>query len=128
MAAGTIRLVSGPSAGTPPAGCIHVYSKDDKKLYYKDDTGAEYLLGTMDDIHATEVEYITLDETQITNAEITLTNTPVDSTKVTLDIISGSAQVYSVDFEVTGNVLSWAGKPPQAILEVGDSCRITYTY
>lgn len=128
MAAGTIRLVSGPAAGTPPAGCIHIYSKGDKKLYYKDDTGAEYLLGTTENIHASEVEYITLDATQISNAEITLTNTPVDPTKVTLDIISGSAQIYSVDFEVIGNVLTWSGKPLQAILEVGDSCRITYTY
>lgn len=128
MAACTIRLVSGPAAGTPPAGCIHIYSKGDKKLYYKDDTGTEYLLGTTQDIHASEVEYITLDSTQISNAEITLANTPVDPTKVTLDIISGSAQIYSVDFEVTGNTLSWSGKPPEAILEVGDSCRITYTY
>jgi hypothetical protein len=128
MAAGTIRLVSGPSAGTPPAGCIHIYSKDDKKLYYKDDTGTEYLLGTTQDINASEVEYVTLNATQITNAQITLANMPIDSTKVTLDIISGSAQIYSVDFTVTNNVLSWSGKSLQALLEVGDSCRITYTY
>jgi hypothetical protein len=128
MAAGTIRLVSGPSAGTPPAGCIHIYSKDDKKLYYKDDTGTEYLLGTTQDINASEVEYVTLNATQITNAQITLANMPIDATKVTLDIISGSAQIYSVDYTVTGNVLSWSGKPPEAILEVGDSCRITYIY
>jgi hypothetical protein len=128
MAAGTIRLVSGPAAGTPPAGCIHIYSKGDKKLYYKDDTGTEYLLGTTADISAVEVEYITLNATQISTAQITLANMPVDATKVTLDIISGSAQIYSVDFTVTGNVLSWSGKPPQTVLEVGDSCRITYTY
>jgi hypothetical protein len=128
MAAGTIRLVSGPAAGTPPAGCIHIYSKGDKKLYYKDDTGTEYLLGTTQDINASEVEYVTLNATQITNAQITLANMPIDATKVTLDIISGSAQIYSVDYTVTGNVLSWSGKPPEAILEVGDSCRITYTY
>ena len=128
MAAGTIRLVSGPAAGTPPAGCIHIYSKGDKKLYYKDDTGTEYLLGTTQDINASEVEYVTLNATQITNAQITLANMPIDTTKVTLDIISGSAQIYSVDYTVTGNVLSWSGKPPEAILEVGDSCRITYTY
>jgi hypothetical protein len=128
MAAGTIRLVSGPAAGTPPAGCIHIYSKGDKKLYYKDDTGTEYLLGTTADISAVEVEYITLNATQISNAQIILANMPVDATKVTLDIISGSAQIYSTDYTVTGNVLSWSGKPPEAILEVGDSCRITYTY
>lgn len=128
MAAGTIRLVSGAAAGTPPAGCVHIYSKADKKLYYKDDTGTEYELGTLQDFPATEVEYITLDATAIANKQVTLAQTPLVPSDVTLDIISGPSQVYSLDFTVTGNVLSWLGKPPQAFLAVGDSCRITYTY
>jgi hypothetical protein len=128
MAAGTIRLVSGPAAGTPPAGCIHIYSKADKKLYYKDDSGTEYELGTVQDNPQFEVEYITLDATAIANKQITLSQTPLVPADVTWDIISGPAQVYSTDFTVTGNVLSWSGKPPQSFLAVGDSCRITYTY
>lgn len=128
MAAGTIRLVSGPAAGTPPPGCIHVYSKADKKLYYKDDTGTEYELGTVQNDAVANVEYITFDATAIANKEITLTKTPADVTLVTWDIIYGSSQVYSVDFTVTGNTLSWLGKPLDGILAVGDSCRVTYTY
>jgi hypothetical protein len=128
MAAGTIRLVSGTAAGTPPAGCIHIYSKADKKLYYKDDTGTEYELGTVQDASTIEVEYITLDATAIANKQITLAYTPLNPTEVTLDIISGPSQVYSVDYTVTGNILSWSGLPPEAFLEVGDSCRVTYSY
>jgi hypothetical protein len=128
MAAGTIRLVSGAAAGTPPAGCIHIYSKADKKLYYKDDTGTEYELGTVQQDAIVGVEYITFDATMISNKQITLTNTPADVTLVTWDIIQGSSQVYSVDFTVTSNTLSWLGKPLDGILQVGDSCRITYTY
>lgn len=44
--AGTLRLQSGTAAGTPPTGTIHFYSKTDKKLYFKDDSGTEYLLTT----------------------------------------------------------------------------------
>lgn len=128
MAAGTIRLVSGAAAGTPPAGCVHIYSKANKKLYYKDDTGTEYELGTVQGDSNLQVEYVTLDATAITNKEITLAFTPSEPTMVTWDIISGSAQVYSEDFTVTGNKLSWSGKPLDGLLDVGDSCRITYMY
>lgn len=128
MAAGTIRLVSGTAAGTPPAGCVHIYSKANKKLYYKDDTGAEYELGTVQGDSNLHVEYVTLDATAIANGEITLAFTPSEPTMVTWDIISGSAQVYSEDFTVTGNVLSWSGKPLDGLLDVGDSCRVTYMY
>lgn len=128
MAAGTIRLVSGEAAGTPPAGCVHIYSKANKKLYYKDDTGTEYELGTVQGDSNLQVEYVTLDATAITNKEITLAFTPSEPTLVTWDIISGSAQVYSEDFTVTGNKLSWSGKPLDGLLDVGDSCRITYMY
>lgn len=128
MAAGTIRLVSGLAAGTPPAGCVHIYSKANKKLYYKDDTGVEYELGTVQGDSNLNVEYVTLDATAIANGEIELTFTPSEPTLVTWDIISGSAQVYSEDFTVTGNILSWSGKPLDGLLSVGDSCRITYMY
>lgn len=128
MAAGTIRLVSGAAAGTPPAGCIHIYSKADKKLYYMDDTGTEYELGTVQNDAIAQVEYVTFDSTAIAARQVTLAQTPAVPSLVTWDIISGTTQVYSVDFTITGNVLSWAGLPPEGILAVGDSCRITYTY
>ena len=128
MAAGTIRLVSGAAAGTPPAGCIHIYSKADKKLYYKDDTGTEYPLGGIEGGSNLQVEYVTFDATAIANSEIELAFTPTEPTMVTFDIISGSAQVYSEDFTVTGNTLSWSGKPLDGLLDVGDSCRVIYMY
>ena len=127
MAAGTIRLVSGPAADTPPAGCVHIYAKPNGYLYAKNDTGLEYPLGTLPN-YAVEVEYIQLDATAIANEQITLAQLPLEPTMVTLDIISGSAQIYSEDFIVTGNILSWAGKPLSVQLEIGDTCRIGYTY
>jgi hypothetical protein len=42
--AGTIRLQSGTAPATPPSGHIHLYSKTDKKLYFKDDSGTEFEL------------------------------------------------------------------------------------
>lgn len=129
MAAGTIRLVSGAAAGTPPAGCLHIYSKANKKLYYKDDTGTEYELGTGGGINLLlQVDYITLTSTDILNKEITLSRTPAQADMTMWDVISGSAQVYSDDFTVTGNVLSWNGKDPETFLQVGDICRVLYIY
>jgi hypothetical protein len=42
MATGELQLLIGTAPGTPGAGYITVYSKADKKLYYKDEDGIEH--------------------------------------------------------------------------------------
>lgn len=73
------------------------------------------------------VEYFTLDALQISNSSITLSHVPTDASTVTLDVISGSAQVYGEDYTVSLNVLSWLGTPLYDILDVGDKLRVTYS-
>ena len=73
------------------------------------------------------VEYFTLDSLNISSSSITLSHTPTDPTTVTLDVISGSAQVYGEDYMVTLDVLSWLSTPLYGILDVGDKLRVTYT-
>jgi hypothetical protein len=73
------------------------------------------------------VEYFTLDSLNISSSSITLAHTPTDSTTVTLDVISGSAQVYGEDYFVSANVLSWSSTPLYDILDIGDKLRVTYT-
>ena len=73
------------------------------------------------------VEYFTLDSLNISSSSITLSHTPTDPTTVTLDVISGSAQVYGEDYMVSFDVLSWLSTPLYGILDVGDKLRVTYT-
>lgn len=73
------------------------------------------------------VQYFTLDALNISSSSITLSHTPTDATTVTLDVISGSAQIYGEDYFVTANVLSWDTTPLYGILDVGDKLRVTYT-
>lgn len=73
------------------------------------------------------VEYFTLDSLNVSSSSITLSNVPTDVSAVTLDVISGSAQVYGEDYFVTGNVLSWDSTPLYGILDIGDKLRVTYT-
>jgi hypothetical protein len=73
------------------------------------------------------VEYFTLDSLNISSSSINLSHTPTDATTVTLDVISGSAQIYGEDYFVTANVLSWDTTPLYGILDVGDKLRVTYT-
>jgi hypothetical protein len=73
------------------------------------------------------VEYFTLDAPAIAASSITLSHTPTDPLTVTLDVISGSAQVYGEDYTVSGTSLSWLGKPLYDILSIGDKFRVTYT-
>ena len=73
------------------------------------------------------VEYFTLDALNISSSSINLSHIPTDATTVTLDVISGSAQIYGEDYFVTANVLSWDATPLYGILDVGDKLRVTYT-
>ena len=73
------------------------------------------------------VEYFTLDALNISSSSITLSHTPTDASTVTLDVISGSAQIYGEDYNVSANVLSWDATPLYGILDIGDKLRVTYT-
>ena len=73
------------------------------------------------------VEYFTLDSLNISSSSITLSHNPTEASTVTLDIISGSAQVYGEDYIVAANVISWDATPLYGILNVGDKLRVTYT-
>lgn len=73
------------------------------------------------------VEYFTLDAAQILAGEVTLSNVPTSPSVVTLDVISGSAQVYGEDYIVTGSALSWLAYPLHGILAEGDKIRVTYS-
>lgn len=73
------------------------------------------------------VEYFTLTSAQVTSGSVTLSYTPTSPEVVTLDVISGSAQVYGEDYSVTGNLLSWADNPLYGIMAEGDKIRVTYS-
>ena len=73
------------------------------------------------------VEYFTLTSAQATSGSVTLSYTPTSPEVVTLDVISGSAQVYGEDYSVTGNLLSWAANPLYDIMAEGDKIRVTYS-
>jgi len=72
------------------------------------------------------VEYPVLNNTNITNKFVTISNAPSVPSDVLLDIIGGSSQEYSVDFIVSGVQLSWNGLALDGILLSGDKLRITY--
>lgn len=72
------------------------------------------------------VNYITLDGTDITNKEITLVNTPENASRVILDVISGTSQFFGIDYTVSGSVLSWDTLGLDGILSIGDTLRIIY--
>ena len=88
-----------------------------------------YIAAQIQNITASQfvVEYLTLDDDQITNASVTLQDTPSSETDVTLDLIGAGAQVLGEDYVVTGGVISWVGLSLQDNLAVGDKLRVTYS-
>ena len=51
---------------------------------------------------------------------------PLDASNVTMNIIQGTSQYYWTDFFVTGNIISWLGKPLELLLDSGDKIRVVY--
>ncbi len=78
-----------------------------------------------------EVEYFTLSGTDATNEYVRLGGTPISSTNVALDIISGTAQALadgSGDFGVDGTRIIWdtTSYALNGQLATGDKLRVIY--
>jgi hypothetical protein len=106
----TITFVTPPAAGQSPYA-FYLISGDATPVT---STGVMY------------VEYFTLSATDITNKYVTLANTPFQSSKVILDIISGSAQEYGVDYYSTTNQVNWDSMTLDGLLASGDRLRVIY--
>lgn len=72
------------------------------------------------------VEFFELDALEASAQAITLSSTPTNPGNVVLDAPNGPIQINGFDFEVTGAVVSWAGKALETILEAGDKLIIIY--
>lgn len=79
---------------------------------------------TIDNNYA--VEIVTLTATEALNKQIQLQLPPTDVNKVTLDLIGGTSQVFGVDFNVSGDILSWNGFSLETVLTAGDKIRLIY--
>lgn len=66
------------------------------------------------------VDTFTLNGSQISSAQVTLSSTPTMPALSVLNVIGGSVQQYSVDYIISSNILSWSGLGLQSILSSGD--------
>ena len=72
------------------------------------------------------VEYRTLDATDIANESFTLSVAPSNPLNVIVDVISGSAQIYGIDFTVSGTTFSWVGLGMSSQVTIGSIIRYHY--
>lgn len=75
-----------------------------------------------------EIEYFTLDATDIANKYVTLIHAPYVATEISLDLIGGCAQLYGVDYIVSDTHLSWDSLGLDGTLIIGDRIRVFYLY
>lgn len=124
-----IRLATIASDNTPPAGQVSVYSKIDKNLYLKNDSGVEtQLLTNATRIGSTHlVEYFDLTQQHIIDKELTLEVEPEFPERTLVDAANGGGMLrYGLDFTVSGKVLTWSGGRFDGIFEAGDELRVVY--
>lgn len=123
-----IRLATIASDDTPPVGQVSIYSKTNKRLYLKDDTGSEYeLLTSASTAAAYQVDYIDINAIDEAAKQIALSAAPSEPERTLVDIANGGGIMrYSLDFTVSGNILSWSGGRFDGILGDGDELRVVF--
>ena len=73
-------------------------------------------------------DLFTLNSTQITNKQVSLSETPYDADSMDLKVYKGATQIQTIDFSVSGSTLSWSGTVLEDVLEVGDIISARYNY
>jgi len=68
-------------------------------------------------------EFRTVSSGEASAKQLTLTFTPIDSSKVLVDV-EGVAQETGVDFTITGANLIWSGLALDGVITTGDKIRI----
>lgn len=71
-------------------------------------------------------QIVTLTQTDIDNKYITLNITPIVPESLTVSPVGGPEQLYGIDYEITGNILSWDGLGLDGILDNTDKLIIRY--
>lgn len=73
------------------------------------------------------VEYRTLTAQEELDKQIQLAVTPTEPNRTLLDILEGGGTAtLGVDFDVIGDILSWAGGPLDGLLTEGDQIRVVF--
>lgn len=103
-------------------GDIYYNTTDNKFRKYENGSWSDWGSGGS----AVNIDKFTLDGTDISNKFITLSGTPTTAGNTILIIIGGIVQDYSVDFTISGAVLSWNGLGLDGILEIGDKLIIQF--
>lgn len=73
------------------------------------------------------VEYRTLTAPEVAAKQLILGAAPASATDVSVNIVSGTAQAYGLDFTVAGNVLDWSGLGMDGLVSLGDVLVISYS-
>jgi hypothetical protein len=75
---------------------------------------------------ASSVETFILDQEDIDNKKIVLSSEPFYPSAVQLTVVGGIQQINGIDFEVSGNEISWNGLGLDNFLEVNDTLIIQF--
>lgn len=75
-----------------------------------------------------ETEYHTIILDDLAIKSFNLSNSPINPSKVIVDVMRGAPQQYSIDFTVSGNTFSWENLGLDGELGLDDVVRVCYFY
>lgn len=95
-----------------------------ENLFYGGDgaTLGGFLIGST----SGNVEILTLTQLNIDQGQATLSIAPLNPSNTLVYPEGGIAQIYGIDYLITGNTLDWSGLGLDGFLEVGETLIIEY--
>lgn len=119
----SIRLYQKAEPATPPTGRYWLYVDEaDGFLKGKDSLGNVTIFSSS----ILKYELITLTAENILDKQLILQETPYPGSVIQLTPVGGPTQVFLLDYDITGAVVSWNGLGMDGILAEGDKIQIFY--
>jgi hypothetical protein len=107
----------------PAAGKYFLYARS-STFKYMDSTGTEYTLASAGPSSLWIQEIITVTEQMLLDGQLTLSDVPLGT--VALTPVGGPAQIATIDYNVSGSIVTWTGMGLDGILESGDKLVFYY--
>lgn len=77
---------------------------------------------------SSETEYHTVSAPEATAKQFSMLHSPAAASKVMVDVVGSTSQIYGVDFTISGNTFDWSGLGLDGDLSAGDVVRLYYFY
>jgi hypothetical protein len=113
-----VRKPSNPSAAPPEAGMHWINTLTNEEFF---SVGTSSVTDWIPRRRSGFILYtVVITQQNLNDKSLTLPHTPISSESVSISFVNGTSQVNGIDYEVSGNVVSWEDMGLDNFIELND--------